>query len=61
MDILHFPPLAHGAERGVQAYSRASDAYAHLSVESSVALWALAIAGALVLVEWLLARRGRRR
>ena len=61
MDILEFPPLAHGTEGGVQAYSRAADAYAALSLESSVALWALGIAGALVLFEWLLARTGRRR
>lgn len=54
-------PLVHGAEKGVQAYSRASDAYATLSFDSSVALWALGIAGAVVLVEWLLARTGRRR
>ena len=54
-------PLVHGAERGVQAYSRASDAYANLSFGPSVALWALGIAGAAVLIEWLLARPGRRR
>jgi hypothetical protein len=54
-------PLVHGAEQGVQAYSRASDAYAALSFDSSVALWALGIAGAVVLLEWLLARTGRRR
>ena len=50
-------PLVHGAEKGVQAYSRASDAYANLSFDSSVALWALGIAGAVVLLEWLLGRR----
>ena len=54
-------PFVHGAEQGVQAYSRASDAYATLSFDSPVALWALGIAGAVVLVEWLLARTGRRR
>lgn len=54
-------PLVHGAEKGVQAYSRASDAYTALPFGSSVALWALGIAGAVVLVEWLLARSGRRR
>ena len=54
-------PLVRGAEKGVQAYSRASDAYASLSFDSSVALWALGIAGAVVFVEWLLARGGRRR
>jgi hypothetical protein len=56
-----FAAAAHGAERGVQAYSRASDAYATLSLDSPVALWALGIAGAVVFVEWLLARTGRRR
>ena len=50
-------PFVHGAEKGVQAYSRASDAYAALSFDSSVALWALGIAGAVVLLEWLLGRR----
>jgi hypothetical protein len=54
-------PLVHGAKQGVQAYSRASDAYATLSFDSSVALWALGIAGALVFFEWLLGRTGRRR
>jgi hypothetical protein len=54
-------PLVRGAEKGVQAYSRASDAYAALSFDSSVALWALGIAGAVVFAEWLLARTGRRR
>jgi len=54
-------PLVHGAEQGVQAYSRASDAYATLSFDSAVALWALGIAGAVVFIEWLLARAGGRR
>ena len=54
-------PLVMGAEKGVQAYSRASDAYATLSFDSSVALWALGIAGAVVFIEWLLARAGGRR
>ena len=61
MDILQFPPLAHGAEWGMQAYSRAADAYAALSLEASVALWAVGIAGGLVLFEWLLAPTRRRR
>jgi hypothetical protein len=60
-DAADMAPLVHGAEKGVQAYSRASDAYATLSFDSSVALWALGIAGAAVFVEWLLARAGRRR
>ena len=54
-------PLMRGAEQGVQAYSRASDAYASLPFGSSVALWALGIAGVAVLVEWLLALGRRRR
>jgi hypothetical protein len=54
-------PIVRGAEQGVQAWSRASDAYATLSFDSAVALWALGIAGAFVLAEWLLARTGRRR
>jgi hypothetical protein len=59
--VADMAPLVHGAEKGVQAYSRASDAYAALSFDSSVALWALGIAGAVVFIEWLLARTGRRR
>jgi hypothetical protein len=54
-------PFFNDADKGVQAYSRASDAYATLSFDSSVALWALGIAGVVVLVEWLLARTGRKR
>jgi hypothetical protein len=54
-------PLVHDAERGVQAYSRASDAYTTLSFDSSVALWAVGIAGVVVFFEWLLARTGRKR
>jgi hypothetical protein len=60
-DATDMAPLVHGAQEGVQAYSHASDAYASLSFGSSVALWALGIAGAVVLAEWLLARAGRRR
>ncbi|GAB3651497.1 hypothetical protein [Ramlibacter alkalitolerans] len=56
-----FAPLVHDAERGVQAYGRASDAYATWSFDSSVALWAVGIAGVVVFVEWLLARTGRKR
>jgi hypothetical protein len=64
VDILHFlagsvQPL--DAARGVQAYSGASEAYAGLSFDSAVALWALGIAGAAVAIEWLLGRTGRRR
>jgi len=54
-------PLLHDTEIAVQAYTRASDAYAANFFEPSVALWALVIAGTAVLAEWLLARRGRGR
>jgi hypothetical protein len=58
--VADMEPLVRGAERAVQAYTRASDAYAANFFEPSVALWALLIAGAVVLLEWLLARyRGR--
>jgi hypothetical protein len=48
-----------GAELALQAYTRASDAYAQNWVSPSVALWTLGIAAAVVLVEWLLGRGGR--
>ncbi|HEX2544162.1 MAG TPA: hypothetical protein VHL79_04755 [Ramlibacter sp.] len=51
--------LVEGAQLGLQAYSRASDAYAESFMSPSVALWSLGIAVAVVLLEWLLAR-GRR-
>lgn len=52
-------PLVQGARIGVQAYSRASDAYAQGVMSPSVALWSLGIAAAVVLLEWLLARLRR--
>jgi hypothetical protein len=52
-------PLVQGAQRGVQAYSRASDAYAADLV--SVAIWAVLIAAAVVLLEWLAWRYRSRR
>ncbi len=61
MDILHLLGSSlKGTERAVQAYSRASDAYAadHLA---SVALWALLVAAVVVLLEWLAWRHGRGR
>ena len=53
-------PLVQGAEAALQAYTRASDAYAQSVVSPSVALWSVLIAAGVVLLEWLLARRGRR-
>jgi hypothetical protein len=57
MDILHQTLLAQGFNLALGAYTRASDAYAHDAILSSVALWAVLIAAALVLLEWVLARR----
>lgn len=54
-----FTPLVQGAKRAVQAYSRASDAYAADLV--SVAFWALVIAAGIVLLEWLAWRYRARR
>jgi hypothetical protein len=51
--------LVQGARLGVQAYTRASDAYAQGFMTPSVALWSLAIAVGVVLLEWLLARPRR--
>ena len=53
-------PLVQGAEAALQAYTRASDAYAQNLVSPSVALWSVLIAAGVVLLEWLLARPGRR-
>ena len=50
-------PLLQGAEAALQAYTRASDAYAQSFVWPSVALWSALIAAGVVLLEWLLARR----
>lgn len=52
-------PLVQGAQLGLQAYSRASDAYAEGFFTPSVALWSLGIAVVVVLLEWLLARARR--
>lgn len=51
-------PWAHGTHVALRAYTRASDAYASPQM-GSVALWAVLIAAAVVLLEWLVAR-GRR-
>ena len=51
--------LFEGAQRALQAYTRASDAYADQLFAPSVALWAVGIAAALVALEWLLARPGK--
>jgi len=53
-------PLVQGAEAALQAYTRASDAYAQSLVSPSVALWSVLIAAGVVLLEWLLARPGHR-
>lgn len=61
MNILPPDALVQGAVKAVQAYTRASDAYAQSLVPPSVALWSLLIAAGVVLLEWLLARgRGPR-
>ena len=54
-------PLVQGAQLALQAYTRASDAYAQGLVSPSVALWTLLIAAGVVLLEWLLARTGPHR
>jgi len=54
-------PLVEGAEAALQAYTRASDAYAQGVISPSVALWTVLIAAGVVLLEWLLARPGRHR
>jgi hypothetical protein len=51
--------LVQGARVGLQAYTRASDAYAHGFMTPSVALWSAGIAVALVLLEWLVSRPRR--
>jgi hypothetical protein len=50
--------FAQGAEAALQAYTKASDAYA-LNMWPSVALWSVLIAAALVLLEWLVSRRSK--
>ena len=61
MNIHTFDALAQGADKALHAFARASDAYALGLFPSSVALWAVLIAGGVVLLEWLLGRRGNRR
>ena len=51
--------LVKGAEKGVKVWSRASDAYTDGPFDPSVALWAMLIAGGLVLLEWVVAQRRR--
>jgi hypothetical protein len=51
--------FVQGAEKALQAYTKASDAYAE-NMLASVALWSVIIAVVLVLLEWLVARRGAR-
>ena len=61
MNILPTDALAMGAEAALQAYTRASDAYALWAIAPPVAVWALGLAAALVLLEWVVSRppRGR--
>ena len=59
MDLLHHTIWAQGVRLALGAYTQASDAYAHDALVNSVALWAVLIAGGLVLLEWALARRAR--
>ena len=54
-----FELLGRSAHRGVNAYSRAADAYT--ADLFSVALWALVIAAAVVLLEWVAWRYRSRR
>lgn len=57
MNIPSFDALVQGADKALHAFTRASDAYAQGLFPSSVALWAVLIAGGVVLLEWLLGRR----
>jgi len=54
MDILH-QQWAQGIRVALKAYTRASDAYAALNnlPVPPVALWAVGIAAAIVLLEWV--------
>jgi hypothetical protein len=56
MDILH-AEWAQGIKVALKAYTRASDAYAQNLFAPSVALWAVLIAGGIVLLEWIVAGR----
>lgn len=59
MDFLH-GSWAQGIRVALKAYTRASDAYAlHFAAMPPVALWAVGIAAAIVLLEWVLARTAR--
>ena len=57
MDLLHQTLWAQGFRLALGAYTQASDAYAQDALANSVALWAVLIAGGLVLLEWVIARR----
>lgn len=59
MDILH-EQWAQGIKLALKAYTRAADAYAADMPMPPVALWAVAIAGAIVLLEWLVSRHASR-
>jgi hypothetical protein len=59
MDILH-EHWAQGIKVALKAYTRASDDYQNL-MAPSVALWAVVIAGGIVLLEWLVAGRHAQR
>ena len=59
MDILH-EQWAQGIWLALKAYNRAADAYAANLTMPPVALWAVAIAGAIVLLEWLVSRHASR-
>jgi hypothetical protein len=52
--------FGQGADAAVRAYTRASDAYAADGIVPSVALWTVLIAAMVLLLEWLLSRRGGR-
>lgn len=58
MNFLRTDALVQGAQAALQAYTRASDAYAE-QLFTSVAFWSVLIAAGLVLLEWALGR-GRR-
>ena len=61
MNILPTDALVMGAQAALQAYTRASDAYALWAIAPPVAVWALGVAAALVLLEWVVSRRPRGR
>ncbi len=57
MDILHDKFWAQGFKVALKAYTRASDAYTHEAMLTTVAMWAVLIAAGIVLLEWVVARR----